>query len=49
MQDVLGLPTDARMNLPGKAAGNWQWRLKAEALTDELAGKLADLTRLYGR
>ena len=49
MQDVLGLPTDARMNLPGNAAGNWQWRLKAEALTDDLAEKLAALTRLYGR
>jgi 4-alpha-glucanotransferase len=49
MQDLLGLPTEARMNMPGNASGNWQWRMKADALTDELADKLAGLTSLYGR
>ncbi len=29
--------------------GNWQWRVKAEDLSDELAKKLKDLTKLYGR
>lgn len=27
MQDVLGLGVDARMNIPGTALGNWQWRM----------------------
>ncbi|MEZ5297968.1 MAG: 4-alpha-glucanotransferase [Ilumatobacteraceae bacterium] len=27
MQDVLVLGADARMNIPGTAAGNWRWRL----------------------
>jgi 4-alpha-glucanotransferase len=49
IQDILGLGTDARMNLPGTTANNWQWRVKAELLTPELAEKLASLTKLYGR
>lgn len=27
MQDILGLDSDARMNIPGTALGNWQWRM----------------------
>ena len=39
-QDVLELGSEARMNLPGIAKGNWQWRLKDGALTQELAQRL---------
>ncbi len=28
MQDILGLDTEARMNMPGSLGGNWKWRLK---------------------
>lgn len=49
MQDILELGTDARMNMPGNPAGNWQWRMKKDALTPEIAKKLAHLTQLYGR
>lgn len=28
MQDILGLGADARMNTPGTALGNWQWRIE---------------------
>jgi 4-alpha-glucanotransferase len=49
MQDVLGLGQEARMNYPGKAVGNWQWRYSADMLTDELAGRLRQLTEMYGR
>jgi 4-alpha-glucanotransferase len=49
MQDVLGLGQEARMNYPGKAEGNWQWRYSADMLTDELAGRLRELTEIYGR
>ena len=34
LQDVLSLPTSARLNLPGRAQDNWGWRVRAEALTD---------------
>jgi 4-alpha-glucanotransferase len=49
MQDVLGLGTEARMNLPGRAMGNWGWRLEASGLDPALAAKLGRLTSLAGR
>ena len=49
MQDYLALDDSARMNTPSTASGNWQWRMKAGAYTDELAEKIADITRTYGR
>ena len=49
MQDYLVLDDSARMNTPSTATGNWQWRMKAGAYTEELAEKIADITRTYGR
>jgi 4-alpha-glucanotransferase len=49
LQDVLGLGTEARMNLPNSTEGNWAWRYKAGALTAELGTRLKELTDLYGR
>ena len=39
-QDWLCLDTDARMNLPGTATGNWAWRLTGTELTAELAQEI---------
>lgn len=36
MQDVLGLPEEARMNIPGTTNGNWQWRMDKNLITDEI-------------
>jgi len=50
LQDVLGLDTDARMNLPGSFGGhNWTWRYRAEQLTDDLADRLRGLAEIFGR
>ena len=49
MQDYLELGADARMNTPSTSSGNWQWRMKKGAYTKELAAKIADITRTYGR
>ena len=49
LQDVLGLGTEARMNLPNSTEGNWSWRYRAGALTDAIAARLKQLTTLYGR
>ena len=49
MQDVLGLGSDARMNVPNKTAGSWSWRLRAGALTPELAAKFATLVEVTDR
>lgn len=49
LQDVLGLGSEARMNLPGRAQGNWSWRYTPDALNPALAERLRLLTELYGR
>jgi 4-alpha-glucanotransferase len=49
LQDVLGLGSDARMNVPSRNEGNWRWRFAAELLRPELAAKLATLTEVSDR
>jgi 4-alpha-glucanotransferase len=49
MQDILGLGSEARMNLPGTAQGNWGWRFLSEMLTGEIKARLKELTAIYGR
>lgn len=49
LQDVLGLDSGARMNLPASTAGNWSWRVARGALTTEIRERLRRLTELYGR
>jgi 4-alpha-glucanotransferase len=48
-QDVLGLGSAARMNFPGKAEGNWSWRLEPGQLTDALADRLRAETEVSRR
>jgi 4-alpha-glucanotransferase len=48
-QDVLGLGSTARMNRPGRADGNWTWRLEPGALTAGLARRLRSLAEHHGR
>jgi 4-alpha-glucanotransferase len=48
-QDLLELGSEARMNLPGMAKGNWRWRLKDGALTQQLAYRLRSITMTNGR
>jgi len=49
LQDVLGLGTEARMNLPGTPRGNWCWRFQSGALSSELATRLRELNEAYDR
>ena len=49
VQDVLGLNGKARMNIPGKASGSWQWRLAQNALTKKLTAKLRHETQIFNR
>jgi 4-alpha-glucanotransferase len=48
-QDVLGLGSEARMNLPGTAGGSWRWRLEPGALTAAHARRLRAATEEAGR
>ena len=49
MQDVLALPTEHRMNYPGQESGWWGWRFEWSQVQPWHAGRLLDLSRLYGR
>ncbi len=49
IQDLFGLGSEARMNTPGTAMGNWTFRFREEDLSEERAGWLREMTELYGR
>lgn len=49
LQDILGLGSKSRMNLPASNEGNWSWRFKPDSLTAEIAARLKDLVSFYGR
>ena len=49
MQDLIGLGTTGRMNLPASESGNWYWRLTEDAITEKIALRLKELTNIYGR
>jgi 4-alpha-glucanotransferase len=49
LQDVLGAGSEARMNVPGRPGGNWQWRFRAADLTPQTCARLGELTETYGR
>jgi 4-alpha-glucanotransferase len=48
-QDLLGLGTEGRMNLPASTKGNWFWRLGGSELSDDISARLRELTETYGR
>ncbi|HVJ21329.1 MAG TPA: 4-alpha-glucanotransferase, partial [Polyangiaceae bacterium] len=49
LQDVLGLNTESRMNVPGTASGNWTWRYRREQLLPQMGERLRTLAETYER
>ncbi len=49
LQDILALPESCRMNIPGTASGNWQWRFQSGELTEKLTAQLKETSHLYSR
>ena len=49
LADWLELDGKNRINVPGKAAGNWQWRATSSMLSPELARKIRSMTARYFR
>jgi 4-alpha-glucanotransferase len=49
LQDILDLGSEARMNFPGRATGNWTWRYEHHQINTWTFDRLAELTWLYGR
>jgi 4-alpha-glucanotransferase len=49
MQDILGLGSEARMNLPATTENNWRWRMKGDQMQAATAARLREMNRMYGR
>lgn len=49
LQDLLGLGSEARMNVPGVESGNWQWRFTWDQLTGDIVQRMRDLMEYAGR
>jgi 4-alpha-glucanotransferase len=48
-QDILGLGSEARMNVPGTKGSSWKWRMQPDALTPDHAARLRELTEAANR
>lgn len=49
LQDLLNLGSEARMNVPGRADGNWRWRVREDMLSPQAFQRLRDLTKSSNR
>ena len=49
MQDYLLLGSEARINVPGVAQGNWRWQMKEDAFSQELSEVIATMVARYDR
>jgi len=49
LQDFLKLDSAGRMNFPGRASGNWSWRVTADLINSQLASQIAEINFVYGR
>ena len=49
MQDILGLGSHARMNLPGRPGGNWRFRFRWDQVTPEITRRMRALVETYER
>lgn len=49
VQDLLGYGSDTRLNIPGKAHGNWQYRVTKEQINSIDKNKFKHLNELYHR
>jgi 4-alpha-glucanotransferase len=49
LQDLLNIGNEARMNVPGRADGNWRWRCTEPMLSTPAFDWLRDLTNMSGR
>lgn len=49
LQDILGLDSKTRINIPSTLGNNWQWRVKVECINNWLANILKEIAVMYGR
>ncbi|MFN0137229.1 MAG: 4-alpha-glucanotransferase [Phycisphaerae bacterium] len=49
MQDLLGLGSEARMNIPATVKKNWEWRMRSGAASEKIAERLRRMCQAYER
>jgi len=49
MQDYLELGKYNRINIPGVASGNWEWRMLPGEDSKKLAARIAEMVKMYSR
>lgn len=49
MQDLLGLGSEARMNIPGTVGDNWNWMLEKNSVNEGIRKRLAEVTEIFNR
>lgn len=49
LQDLIGLGSEARMNVPGTAFGNWGWRFTWSMINEDISGHVREQLECYGR
>jgi 4-alpha-glucanotransferase len=49
LQDLLNLGAESRMNVPGRASGNWRWRSQEDMLADRAFDWLREVTETSKR
>ena len=49
VQDLLGYGSDTRLNIPGKADGNWQYRITKDQLDGIDKARFLKLNKMYAR
>jgi 4-alpha-glucanotransferase len=49
LQDLLNLGAESRMNVPGRASGNWRWRFREDMLSPSTFQWLQHLTETSKR
>jgi 4-alpha-glucanotransferase len=49
MQDIIGLGSEARINIPSTLGNNWKWRATEDQINNALAKKVYKYVKMYGR
>jgi 4-alpha-glucanotransferase len=49
MQDIIGLGSEARINIPSTLGNNWKWRATEDQINNKLAKRVYKYVQMYGR
>jgi 4-alpha-glucanotransferase len=49
LQDIIGLGSEARINIPSTLGNNWKWRATEDQINNKLAKRVYKYVQMYGR